>query len=181
MKYIIQTPRIGLRNWLKKDHVPFAEMNADPEVMKYFPSVWSRSSSEMVLKKHHKFIDDSGFGFFAAEHLQDGCFIGFVGFSPVRFESTFTPCVEIGWRLVKKYWNRGFATEAAQACLKYAFDHLALSEIYSFTAIQNAPSERVMQKIRMEKVGEFDHPLVAPESGLQRHVLYRITKSLYFT
>ena len=69
-------------------------------------------------------------------------------------------------------WGQGYATEAARACLDYGFSQLGMQKIYSWTALSNTPSERVMQKIGMERVGEFDHPMIEAGHPLQRHVLY---------
>ena len=83
---------------------------------------------------------------------------------------------KIGWRLCENSWGRGYATEGARACLDYAFRQLQLPEIYSFTSLPNRRSERVMQKIGLQKIGEFDHPLVPAGHPLLRHVLYRAEK-----
>lgn len=106
----------------------------------------------------------------------DGGFIGYTGLHHAVFDTDFCPCLEIGWRLRAEAWGKGYATEGAQACLDYAFDTLHLPEIYSFTSLPNKRSERVMQKIGMQKVKEFDHPLVPCGHPLLRHVLYRIQK-----
>jgi ribosomal-protein-alanine N-acetyltransferase len=108
--------------------------------------------------------------------MDNGQFIGYTGFAHPTFESHFTPCVEIGWRLSKENWNQGFATEAALACLHYGFKKLAFNEIYSFTATINLPSIKVMEKIGMKKQGEFEHPALAEGHKLKTHVLYKIAK-----
>ena len=102
-------------------------------------------------------------------------FIGFVGLAVPRFEAHFTPCVEIGWRVAADQWNRGYATEAACAVLKYGFEIIGLSEIVSFTVPINLPSRRVMEKIGMthNSADDFDHPLIPEGHPLRRHVLYR--------
>ena len=92
------------------------------------------------------------------------------------------PCVEVGWRLTRSAWGRGFATEAARASLAYGFDVLALDEIVSLTALVNTPSRRVMHRLGMQNTGrDFDHPAVADESPLRRHCLYAITASDFFS
>lgn len=89
------------------------------------------------------------------------------------FEEDFTPGVEIGWRLAADYHNQGYATEAAKAVLNLAKD-AGIERLFSFTAKINAPSERVMQKIGMEKAGEFNHPKLSNDSPLCIHVLYKV-------
>lgn len=174
MDYIIVTNRLGLRNWSDSDRLPFAKMNGDKEVMKYFPSTLSQKKSNEYITRYREIIDKNGHGPFAADLLETGEFIGLIGLGKPSFESDFTPCTEIGWRLGKAFWNRGLATEGAKACLDYGFGSAGLKEIFSFTPLQNAPSERVMQKIGMTRIGTFDHPLVDSDSGLKKHVLYRI-------
>lgn len=101
-------------------------------------------------------------------------FMGYTGLHQITFDVDFAPGIEIGWRLAHEYWGRGYAPEAATACLEYARKSLDIKELFSFTSLPNQRSERVMQKIGMERVREFGHPLVPAEHPLHRHVLYHI-------
>lgn len=172
--YLISTPRLGLRRWIPADLEPFANMNQDPAVMRFFPALSTREESTALVKRIDAFFDEHGYGLYALELKATGGFIGFTGLSQPSFESWFTPCTEIGWRLRQQAWNKGYATEAAKACLDHARNQLRLKEVYSFTAIPNSPSERVMQKIGMTRIGEFDHPKIEAGHPLRRHVLYKI-------
>src|SRR5688572_12540811 len=174
--YIFESDRLGFRLWRESDLDQLAKMNADPEVMEFFPRTQTREESAAYIDGASASQAERGFCFWPVEEKGTGDFIGFIGLGVPRFESYFTPCIEIGWRLDKKYWNRGYATEGACACLEYGFNELGFTEVLSFTAVTNIRSERVMQKIGMEKIGEFDHPSVEPSSSLYRHVLYRIAK-----
>ena len=175
MENIIYTERLILRKWIDADFMPFAEMNKDIDVMKYYPSLSNEEETAAMMKRINSHFEQHGFGLFAVEKLNTKEFIGYTGFMIQSFESFFTPCIEIGWRLKKEEWNKGYATEAAEACLKYGFDTLQFKTIYSFTAVINSASERVMQKIGMIKDGEFNHPKIASTSLLWRHVLYVIS------
>ncbi len=175
---IIETQRLILRQWKAKDKPIFAELNADPEVMTFFPSLLTISESDSFVDRCVAMIEKEGFGLFAVELKESGAFIGFIGLCPATFESDFTPCIEIGWRLHKQYWNRGYATEGAKKVLEFAFDTLGKTEIFSFTSLLNLPSISVMEKIGMEKVREFDHPKLLVDDALCRHVLYRVTSSV---
>jgi RimJ/RimL family protein N-acetyltransferase len=150
----------------------FVEMNKDPKVMEYFPKVLSEEETMAMIDRVKQHFIDNGFGLFAVELKETNGFIGFVGLSIPNFEADFTPCVEIGWRLAHKHWGKGYAPEAAEACLNYGFDNLGLKEIVSFTSVLNKSSMRVMEKIGMKYVKEFDHPNVEPNSRLRKHVLY---------
>jgi ribosomal-protein-alanine N-acetyltransferase len=149
-------------------------MNQDPMVMRYFPRLATPEESGAMVKLINAFFDEHGYGLFAIELKATGDFIGYTGFTQPGFESWFTPCTEIGWRLRKEFWGQGYATEAAKACLECGFGQFGLKEIYSFTAVLNTPSERVMQRIGMTKVGEFDYPKVEEGHPLRKHVLYKI-------
>lgn len=173
--YYFKSSRLGFRDWGDGDKTPFALLNADPVVMEYFPASLTSSETDHFIERINDHFYEYGYGLYAVDSLVDNSFIGFIGLSHPRFESPFTPCVEIGWRLAKEYWNKGYATEGAMACLDYGFNALNIDEILSFTAVQNLRSENVMKKIGMEKIGEFDHPAL-PGSWLERHVLYKKTK-----
>ena len=169
----IETPRLILRQWKESDYDPYIQLNSDKEVMRFFPSVFSRNESLVQIKRLSTCIDDNGYGYFAIERKDNHSFIGFTGLAHPRFENYFTPCIEIGWRLSKENWNQGFATEAANACLEFGFDQLKLTEIYSFTSVHNVRSEQVMIKIGMRNMEEFDHPSIEDGHFLKRHVLYK--------
>ena len=172
---IIETPRLILRQWEEKDHEPYINLNADPEVMEYFPSVKTPAETLTQIDRLSAYIDKNGYGFWAVERKDNNQFIGFTGICNPGFEAYFTPCIEIGWRLSKENWGQGFATEAAVASLDFGFKKLNLNEIYSFTSVHNYRSEKVMKRIGMDKDGEFDHPLIADGHWLKRHVAYKIT------
>lgn len=176
--HYLETERLLLRQWLDKDFLPFAAMNADPIVRKYFPSLLTADQSHASIKSFQEAIIQKGFGLWALELKDSGEFLGFCGLQVPSFHAHFTPCIEIGWRLAKEYWGNGYATESAKKCLSFAFKTLNVPEIVSFTAIDNWPSRRVMQRIGMQRnpQDDFEHPLVDDEHPLKKHVLYRVSK-----
>jgi ribosomal-protein-alanine N-acetyltransferase len=145
--------------------------------MKYFPSNLSPPETLAMMERIEAHQREHGYGLYALERKDNGQFIGYTGLWHPTFDSFFTPCVEIGWRLSKANWGQGFAQEAARACLQYGFDELGLKEIYSFTSVHNLSSINVMQKIGMKYVDEFEHPKVAEGNWLRRHVLYSVGNS----
>ncbi|MGM0896474.1 MAG: GNAT family N-acetyltransferase [Bacillota bacterium] len=171
--YLFESERLGFRRWKTSDRAPFAALNANPDVMEFFPKTLSRAESDALVDRIEAHFEEKGYGLWAVERKEDDAFIGFIGLLDVNFDAGFPGAAEIGWRLDQKYWKQGYATEGAKACLAYAFDELGKKEIYSFTSTVNTPSEIVMKRIGMEKVGEFDHPRVPEGSLLKRHVLYR--------
>lgn len=172
----IETDRLILRQWREGDREPFAGINADPVVMQFFPKVRTRAESDATQDKLSRHIDDFGFGFWALELRASGEFIGFTGMQHVDFEAAFTPAVEIGWRLARTRWGMGYATEAARASLKFAFEKLRLNEVVSFAVTTNIRSRNVMTQIGMEHVPglDFTHPGIDPASPLSEHAFYRI-------
>jgi ribosomal-protein-alanine N-acetyltransferase len=174
--YIFKTERLGLTTWHKSYLEPFAQMNGDAEVMRFFPQCLTTEETEHLIRRINQHFASHGFGLFAVEKLSTNEFIGFTGFMKPGFKSFFTPCIEIGWRIKKSEWNQGYATEAAKGCMAYGFDILQFEEVYSFTSVLNLTSERVMQKTGMKKVGSFNHPALPAHHPLSEHVLYKIER-----
>ncbi len=172
---MIETSRLILREWHDSDVKDFIRINANKEVMYYYPGPHSPKETLVIVDRINSHFDIWGYGLYAAEHKETGRFIGFIGLSHPRFENEFTPCVEIGWRLDNKFWNQGLATEGAKAICKYAFEDLDLNELYSWTTISNKPSERIMQKIGMIYQGTFLHPNLPQDDPLGEHVIYRLS------
>lgn len=173
----LKTERLILRNWRESDFEAFCNMGADPEVMRYFPSTLTQEESLVVANKIKSYIEERGWGFWALEIPGQCDFIGFTGLHIPKDDLPCSPCVEVGWRLSKQFWGKGYATEAATASLQYGFSELHLSEIVAFTAATNVPSMKVMQRLGMQNTGkDFDHPDVPLHSNLRRHVLYKITQ-----
>lgn len=168
-----ETARLILRSWKSEDLSLFSEMNKDARVMKYFPELLTEYETEAFYNRIQEEFDRTSWGLYAVELKSTGGFIGYVGLHEIGFEADFTPGIEIGWRLAADYHNQGYATEAAKEVLRLA-KSFGIGRLFSFTSEINKPSERVMQKIGMEKVGEFNHPRLTADSPLCRHILYRI-------
>ena len=172
---ILETDRLILRDLQESDLPALIAMNQDSDVMQYFPKPYSQAESLRLYQGIQDEVKAYGYSLWAVEEKTSQEFIGLVGLhhSDLRIFAG-KEAVEIGWRLRKEFWNHGYATEAAQACLDFAFQQASLSEVYSFTSLLNLPSQKVMQKLGMEFVKEFDNEKVPADSPLSRHVLYRI-------
>ena len=147
--------------------------------MRYFPHGLTQPQSDALAQKFQTLIDIQGWGFWAVELKQTGEFIGFIGLHQQPDQFTFSPCTEIGWRLEKKFWGKGFATEAAITCLDFAFNSLHLNAVVAFTAQQNSKSQAVMQRLGMQFQYYFNHPALDQGSPLQEHVLYQINAAQF--
>ena len=173
---ILETERLILRTWNESDILPFSIMNGDNQVMEFFPNILSKEETFALYERITTDIERRGFGLFAVEAKQTQDFMGFIGFDEPRFSSYFTPCVEIGWRLDKRFWDQGYATEGAKACLEYGFSTLGFKEVVSFTSKLNTKSIAVMKNIGMTYESDFEHPKVVEGHPLRTHVLYRISR-----
>lgn len=172
----LRTDRLILRDWRDSDLEPFAALNADPEVMRYFRAPLTRQESDAFAGRIRQRLAADGWGLWAVEVVDGPEFVGFVGLARQTFEAPFTPAIEIGWRLARAAWGHGYATEAARRALEVGFGALGLDEIVSMTTVTNARSRRVMERLGMRRdpADDFDYPLLPEAHPLSRHVLYRL-------
>ena len=173
---IFESLRLSFRSWKERDREPFAAITADPEVMRYFPKPLLKEEADQLIDRFNRHMEEKGYTMWAVERKEDKAFIGFIGLLEITMPIEGQGAAEIGWRLDKRYWKQGYALEGAKACLAYAFGPLDMAEVYSFTSTINLPSETVMKRIGMKKVGEFEHPKLDSGSPLKRHVLYKINR-----
>jgi RimJ/RimL family protein N-acetyltransferase len=179
---IIETARLILRPWIGADAEVLAKINQDKKVIEFLPGAMSLEEAKNFIDKINNHITKHGFGLWAAELKDGGELIGFIGLNIPDFQSHFTPCVEIGWRLSSKYWGKGYATEGAKAALKFGFEKLKLKEIVAFTVPKNLRSIAVMERLGMKRdlSGDFNHPKLSFDHDLSRHILYRLASNLTF-
>ncbi|MCZ4102812.1 GNAT family N-acetyltransferase [Streptomyces sp. SID13666] len=156
----IRTPRLILRRWHDDDLAPMAEINADPQVMRYIAdgSVRDLESTAEAIERWEEEWDEEGFGLFAVELLASGELAGFTGLSVPSFLPEVLPAVEIGWRLGRQFWGQGYASEAAHATLEFALQDRGLDRVISIAAVGNDASENVMRKLGMVVERETVHP-----------------------
>ena len=174
---VFESERLLFRHWRVSDRDAFYELNSHPDVMRFFPSILSREESEAYIDAIIDRLEKNGFGFWAVALKDTNEFIGFIGLNSPNIGLKIEPCIEIGWRLKKEFWGRGFATEGAKRVLRYAFDECQFEKVYSFTTIRNRNSENVMTKIGMKNTNKnFFHPKIPKEHPLCEHVLYVLTR-----
>ena len=176
---LFTTDRLILRNWQNSDKEPFFRMSQDPIIMKFLGGLRTREQSAATVDGQISLGKNGEPAFWAAELKSARSFIGFIGVKAINFDASFAetkPGYEIGWRLARDHWGKGYATEGARAALDYAFSNWNMPMIHSFTVPANLASQNVMRKIGMQRVidGDFDHPSLDEDDPLLRHVLYEI-------
>jgi RimJ/RimL family protein N-acetyltransferase len=164
---------VSLRQWKDSDLEPYAAMNADPEVMRFFPRPLTFEDSAASLARLRAGISERGWGLWAVD--VDGVFAGFTGLAEPTFRAHFTPCVEIGWRLRREFWGQGVAYAAARRAMAFAFSELNLRSLVSFTSAINVRSRKLMERLGFthDPRDDFHHPNISAEHPLCLHVLYR--------
>jgi RimJ/RimL family protein N-acetyltransferase len=170
---MLTTERLLLRQWRDDDLDAWAELNADPSVREFFDGVLTRDQARASLERFRDDITGRGWGWWAVEVRATGELAGMAGLDPVDEGLPFHG-VEIGWRLARRAWGKGYATEAARAVLAYGFETLGLLEILAIAAAGNVRSHAVMTRLGMthDPADDFDDPTEPPP--LRRSVLYRL-------
>nr|WP_156612155.1 GNAT family N-acetyltransferase [Auraticoccus cholistanensis] len=169
------TGRLRLGGWGPAEREALAALNADPEVMRYFPSTQDRARTDQLLQRIEQSFAERGWGLWAVTPVATGVCIGFVGLLAMPDGVPGAGGVEVGWRLARSGWGQGYATEAATAVLDHAFGPVGLAEVWSMTAVLNLPSQAVMRRLGMELHTRFEHPALEVGSPLRPHVVFRTT------
>ncbi len=165
-----------LRQWGDSDLEPFAQMNADADVMRYFLAPLTRIEAQDAIARMQAGLDQRGWGIWAVE--VEGDFAGMVGLNVPQWPLPFSPCTEVLWRFRKEFWGGSIAYAAASQAVEQGFAKVGLDEIVAFTTLPNLRSIRLMERLGFERdfAGDFDHPAVPEKHNLRRHVLYRKKK-----
>ena len=174
MQYLFESERLAFRNWIDSDFMAMHAVSSDPEVMQYFPAVKTKEETLTFIKRMQLEFEERKYCYFPAILKSTQEVIGFIGISYQTFDAPFNPSVDIGWRLSKKHWGKGYATEGAKACLKFAFENLHLEEIISIAPINNVSSINVMEKMGMKHVYDFEHNLLLGFPNLKMCSLFKI-------
>lgn len=176
---MIETDRLILRGWREQDRAPFAAMSADPEVMRHLGGPVDREASDAAIDRLDAVEAAQGHTFWAIERKSDAAMIGFCGLRRGGHEGTPVPDeLEIGWRLAREAWGRGFAREAAQACLDWGWTNREAGRIAAWTVPANRASWGLMLRLGMVPRPEldFDHPQFPSGHPLCRHVVYTLER-----
>ncbi|MEA0552872.1 GNAT family N-acetyltransferase [Lysinibacillus irui] len=151
---IIETERLYLRELKMDDCNELSKVLSDPESMQYYPHPFTQEEVKNWIKWNEKNYKQYKHGLWAIVLKEGDTFIGDCGITMQNIDGVRLP--EIGFHIIKEYWNKGYATEAASACKEYAFNVLGYSEIFSYTTLKNIPSQKVAEKIGMETYKFFE-------------------------
>ncbi|QEH77551.1 GNAT family N-acetyltransferase [Sphingomonas sp. C8-2] len=175
---MIATDRLVLRGWRDSDAAPFAAMGNDPAVMEFLGPPMTADDVAQAIERQNAFLDAHGYCFWAIERRDDGAFMGFCGLKPGAAGTPIEGRIEIGWRLARAYWGQGYAREAAQASLDWAWRHLDADAVWAITVPANVRSWGLMERLGMSRRHDldFDHPLPGLEERLKAHVTYSIER-----
>ncbi len=170
-KYLFQSERLGFRVWSENDLNAMHEMNSNPNVMRHFPRIKTKEESLQFILDLQEHYRENNYTYFAVDRLDTNECIGFIGLAYQTYEASFTPCPDIGWRLLEKHWNNGFATEGARRCLDYARE-LDLDKLVAIASLKNLESINVMRKIGMQEREIFKHPNLKDYPEIEECIWY---------
>jgi len=171
----LETDNLLLRQWREEDLEPYARLTSSKEVMKYFPKTLTPEQSNMAARKFQMLLEQNLWGFWAVEEKATSKFIGYAGLHSPKTKFPFSPCIEIAWRMEKKYWENGYVLEAGEEIIRVAFEIYGLEELVYFSALKNLKGEKVASTLKMIRDERtFHHPFVEREDELSEHYLYRI-------
>jgi RimJ/RimL family protein N-acetyltransferase len=172
---MIETPRLILRPWREGDRPAFAEINGHPEVGAWLGGLMDRAQSDALMDRASAHIARHGFGFWAAERRADGRLVGAIGLMLMGEDLPAPGGIELAWRLHPHAQGHGLATEGAAAARDWAFAELGTAEVVAITAASNLRSQAVMRRLGLthDPARDFDHPRLAEDHPLRRHVFWR--------
>lgn len=175
----LETDRLRLRPWEDRDRAPFAAINADPEVRRYYyPDVLDAAETDALIDQAMSDLVRDGFGFVAVERKADGLLVGGAGLSRPEPLALQEWPLEIGWILGRAYWGQDYAAEISAACFHHAWTALKADSVIGYTSAINTPSRRAMLKSGMAEITDagFEDDSVPLGNPLRPHVLYRINR-----
>jgi RimJ/RimL family protein N-acetyltransferase len=175
---LIETERLILRRWRPSDHAPYVAMMLDPQVSDWLGGPFDEAEALSRIEKNEQALETHGYGRMAMERRSDGAFLGYCGLMPTTDDLPFDGAFEVGWSVAQAGWGQGYAPEAARAVFADGFARLGLDQILAFTGAVNFKSQAVARKLGMRRSPEqdFDHPKLAADHPLKRHIVFVATK-----
>jgi RimJ/RimL family protein N-acetyltransferase len=175
---ILKTERLVLRRWRETDEAPMHAISTDPLVMATLGPLMSLEEVRALIGRLQLMQAEHGYCFWAMALQETGALIGLCGLKPGAADTPLEGRLEIGWRLGSSWWGRGYAREAATACLDWAWNQLDADSVWAITSKDNSRSWGLMERLGMSRQMDldFDHPSLTPGDPLRRHITYRATR-----
>lgn len=161
MKFYLETERLILRELQESDLKGIFELDSNPEVHKYLGKkpITTYQQAEAIIAFIKQQYEQRGIGRFACIEKTSGDFIGWSGLKLNQGEKEelngFTNFIDIGYRLIPKFWGKGYASEAAFACLDFGFKEMNYDIVYGAAETENIGSNKILQKIGLRYVNDF--------------------------
>ncbi|MCW3847691.1 GNAT family N-acetyltransferase [Sphingomonas sp. LB-2] len=174
---MIETERLILRVPEPRDRLALHAIFADAQVMADLAPVKDAAGSDATLAKHDAYRGE-GLGFWVVERREDGAVVGFCGLKRGDAHNPIAGEIEAGWIIDKPYWRQGYAFEAMEAALAWAWANLDVARIVAITAAVNVKSQRLMERLGMTRLadGDYEHPLFPEGDRLRSTVTYAIAR-----
>ncbi|HEY1612857.1 MAG TPA: GNAT family N-acetyltransferase [Rhizomicrobium sp.] len=174
---MIETERLILRPWTQADVAEFARVTNTPAVRKHLGGVQTQAEIQAGFDRVGACQAKNGFSFWIVERRSDGALLGFCGLK-VGTEASIAGEIEIGWRLREDAWGQGYAREAAQASLAWAWENLSCNRVVAVTIKENTPSWGLMERLGMRRTPEldFEHPEFPADNPVRYHIAYVIAR-----
>jgi RimJ/RimL family protein N-acetyltransferase len=179
--FALSTERLILRGWRDADLAPYLAMCVDPRVMEFLGGLGTEANCAAGIARQRAGQAERGHCFWAIERQEDGAFLGFCGLKPGQEGTPIEGRVEIGWRLRADAWGQGYAREAAQASLDWAWANLNEDAVWAITVPANVRSWGLMERLGMTRHADLDFdmpaPILPPDSPHLRHITYSIGRA----
>lgn len=179
-KFRVETQRLILREWREDDADALYLTGRDPDVMEFYGPLEDHDGVHRLIAG--QIVNHRLFGhcFWPIERRSDGALLGFCGLNPSPKDTPLEGTIEIGWRLAHGAWGQGYAREAAEASINWAWQNLSDDAIWSFTVPANIRSWRLMERLGMSRRADvdFDHPGLAIGNPLRAQIVYAIDRPL---
>jgi len=171
MRSVIETERLLLRKMKYGDLDDLCHIYCDKESMQYYPMPFTREKVKSWIEWNTRNYSSYGFGLWVVIRKREGIFLGDCGITMQNIEGEELP--ELGFHILTDHRQNGYATEAAEACIDYAFKSLELNTLYSYTSRENIPSQRVNEKIGMSFVREFRKSIMGKDRDERLYAIHR--------
>ncbi|GAA0091193.1 GNAT family N-acetyltransferase [Paraclostridium bifermentans] len=172
---ILETERLLFRKILKEDYSEIASILQDIEIMYAWEKAFSNEEVKIWIDENIKRYANEGYSYFLAIEKMSGKTVGLTG--PLIENINGETFIGIAYILKKEFWNKGYATESAEACIRYAFNELNANEVIAQIRTNNINSQNVAKRLNMKQVNKY---IKIYDKKEMEHLIYSIKREDYF-